>query len=91
MKRDASHHAYGHRGKRRHGTAQRADEELERGGGLDLEDDWERCVQGAEAEVDMALGVGLKSITTSSSSTSSSRRINPSSSCNRITPSASYL
>ena len=72
MKRDASHHAYGHRGKRRHDTAQRADEELERGGGLDLEDDWEGCVQGAEAEVDMALGVGLKSITTSSST---SRRI----------------
>jgi hypothetical protein len=89
MKRDASHHAYGHRGKRQHGTAQRADEELERGGGLDLEDDWEGCVQGAEAEVDMALGVGLKSITTSSSSTS--RRITPSSSCNRITPSTSYL
>jgi hypothetical protein len=83
MKRDASHHAYGHRGKRQHGTAQRADEELEWGGGLDLEDDWEGCVQGAEAEVDMALEVGLKSITTSSST---SRRITPSSSCNRITP-----
>jgi hypothetical protein len=77
MKRDASHDAYGHRGKRRHDTAQRADEELEQGGGLDLEDDWEGCVQGAEAEVDTTLGVGLKSITTSSSSTS--RRITPSS------------
>jgi hypothetical protein len=73
MKRDASHDAYGHRGKRRHDTVQRADEELERGGGLDLEDDWEGCVQGAEAEVDTTLGVCLKSITTSSSSTS--RRI----------------
>ena len=81
MKRDASHHVYGHRGKRQHGTAQRADEELERGGGLDLEDDWEGCVQGAEAEVYMALGVGLKSITTSSSSTS--RRITLSSCKNR--------
>ena len=77
MKRDASHDAYGHRGKRRHDTAQRADEELEPGGGLDLEDDWEGCVQGAEAEVDTTHGVGLKSITTSSSSTS--RRITPSS------------
>lgn len=45
-----------------------------------LEDDWEGCVQGAEAEVDTTLGVGLKSITTSSST---SRRITLSSCKNR--------
>jgi hypothetical protein len=65
-------------------TVQRADEKLERGGGLDLEDDWERCVQGAEAEIDTTLGVGLKLITTSSSSTS--RRITPSSCRDKLKP-----
>jgi hypothetical protein len=56
----AEHDAQGRRGERRHGAARRADEELERGGGLDLEGDGEGRVQGAEAEVGAALGVGLE-------------------------------
>lgn len=56
----AEHNAKGCRGERLHGAAGRADEELERGGGLDLEGDGEGWVEGAEAEVGAALGVRLE-------------------------------
>jgi hypothetical protein len=44
------HNAGGRRGERRHGAARWADEELERGGGLDLEGDGEGRVQASREQ-----------------------------------------